>query len=186
MRSAARLNRHSLAVVFGGLLGCVLLVVSAWPVSPERAQARALARWGARPFRGYRITVQIQRPDAFCLQELEVRGDGTARALRDTCGTLWFSRLSVARLFEFGSRAVQAPSCYPSPQLCTCQQLRVGLVRYDQMFGYPTVIDYEGRLRPNLLGLDYWQFLWQQHRTPNCEPASRPVRLTVIALSPLP
>lgn len=186
MGSRAQLNRRRLAVVLGGLLACALLALSVWPVSPDRAQAQALARWDARPFRSYRIAVQIQRSDALCLQELEVRGDGTASALRDTCGASWFSRLSVARLFDFGSRAEQAPSCYPSPQLCTCQQLRVGLVQYDQRLGYPALIDYERRLRPNLLSVDYWQFLWQQRRAPNCEPASRPVRLTVIALSPLP
>jgi hypothetical protein len=186
MRLRAQLNRRWLAVVLGGLLGCALLATLAWPVPPDRVQAQAHARWEARPFSNYQITVQIQRSDTFCLQELEVGGDGAARPLRDTCGSSWFSRLSVARLFDFGSRADQAPSCYPSAQLCTCQQLRIGQVKYDQTLGYPVVVDYERRLRPNLLGLDYWQFLWQQHRIPNCEPSSRPVRLTVVALTPIP
>ncbi len=173
----------------GGLVllmaGCVLLAAFAWPASPEQQRDAARRLWDARSFASYRILVQVERADTLCLQELEIRDERSTATIRDTCGSSWFSQLSVSRLFEFTTRVEQTPSCYPSSQLCTCQQLRVGQVAYDPQSGYPTLIDYDRRIRPNPVSPDFWRRTLESRRPPSCEPASRVVRITVLALDPI-
>lgn len=167
------------------VISCASLAAFAWPVSPEQQRDAARRLWEARTFSHYRILVQVERANMLCLQELEIRDERSTSTIRDTCGAAWFSQLSVARLFEFTSRVEQIPSCYPSAQFCTCQQLRVGEVRYDPQIGYPTLIDYDRRIRPNPVSPDFWRRTIESRRPPNCEPASRVVRITVLALTPL-
>ncbi|GAB4194208.1 MAG: hypothetical protein OHK0022_09970 [Roseiflexaceae bacterium] len=188
MHQGAQRRRGWLAVAGSLVLlvaGCALLAAFAWPVSPEQQRDTARQLWDTRTFSHYRILVQVERADTLCLQELEIRDERSTSTIRDTCGSSWFSQLSVSRLFEFTSRIEQTPSCYPSSQLCTCQQLRVGQVHYDPQLGYPILIDYDRRIRPNPISPDFWRRALESRRPPSCEPASRIVRITVLSLVPI-
>lgn len=180
-----RLRPIPIVTVLFFLTSCALLAAFGLPHSPNAVLSAAEQRWEGRGFANYRIVVQVERSGVACTQELEVRGNRQPFAVRDTCGSSWFSQLSVPRLFDYSTRVAQAPTCYPSSQLCPCQQLRVGRVVYDPQLGYPSLIDYERRVRPNIISLDYWRRAWDQRKLPNCDPGTRNIRITVLSLKPV-
>lgn len=162
-----------------------LLGMMPWPQTRHDQRLGAETLWNTRPFANYRVTVQIERLQHVCFQELEVQGD-KVHTLNDTCDMSWLASMTVSRLFELSSWMEQGPDCYPSVGNCSCQRVRLGRIAYDPQLGYPREIVWQRKVQANVDHLDFWQRLWEAQSLPNCSAAMRPVRIVVLSLAPLP
>lgn len=153
-------------------------------LSRTSLRLQAQARWSARPFENYRVTVRVESQSRTCFQEVEVRG---ARSIltRDSCRTFWLSALSVARLFDLSTRLERPPECSPGAQNCACQRLRVGSASFDPQLGFPRQVSLQRWARPNPGHFDFWRGLFEKRALPSCGAAGALVRLSVVALVPI-
>ncbi|MBC8078146.1 MAG: hypothetical protein H7Y32_18860 [Chloroflexales bacterium] len=175
----------------GALLLIVLCVLPAGvafaataPLARTPLRLAAQARWSARPFENYRITVRVESQNRACFQEVEIRGARNA-ITRDSCRTFWLSALSVARLFDLSSRLERPPECSPVVQSCACQRLRIGAASFDERLGFPTQVSLQRWVRPNPGHFDFWRQLFEKRALPACGASGALVRLTVVALTPI-
>jgi hypothetical protein len=166
-------------------LSCTLMGMATLPRSLASQRLASLDRWRSQAPQHYRVVVQVGFAGRTCLQEIEVRGEWRS-TLHDTCGSSWLSTLSISRLFELGERLERPAECFPSSRNCVCQRVRIGEITYDQDLGFPGSIAWRRELRPNWQHPDYLLRLWETRELPNCSAPYRPLRLTVISLTPLP
>lgn len=118
----------------------------------------ARARWEARNFDAYTLTLRQETRDGICEQQIATRGEQAVQASHNSCGQppSW----TVTRLLNWIVELERAPSvCYPSPKDCACQVTARTSVSYDETLGYPRTIVYEWRSRANLLNSAYWRLL---------------------------
>ena len=178
-------GRRSLFVLAALLFAGALLGMMPWPETRRSQRMEAQELWETRPFKNYRVMVEIERMQRICFQEIEVR-DHRVRAINDTCDISWLSSMTVPRLFEFSSWMERAPDCYPSSGNCPCQRLRVGRIQYDPVLGDPQEIAWQRQVQANVDHLDFWRRLWEGRTLPNCNTTARPIRIVVLSLVPLP
>ncbi|MFO7166724.1 MAG: hypothetical protein DIU80_001720 [Chloroflexota bacterium] len=175
----------TLAGVLLAVLSCTLMGMAALPDTPSSRREANESLWRSHALAHYRVVVQVVINERICLQEIEVRGDWKS-IQRDTCGSTWLSTLSVSRLFELGARLEHPAECFPSNRNCVCQRMRTGRIEYDSELGFPDTILWRRELRPNWHHPAYLMRLWETRKLPNCTAPARPLRLTVISLTPLP
>ncbi len=156
-----------------------LSVVSA----PQRLEAQR--RWSARSFASYRIAIRVDFGGNICAQELETKGEFLRRVLHNNCRPNWLGLTTVARLFEIDERLDRPQPCYSLSQICSCARVRQGEIAYDTQLGFPAMIVYRREIRPNLLHADYWRRLLDTRQLPNCGPMNQPVRIAVVAITPI-
>jgi hypothetical protein len=166
-------------------LACGCLGWLALPDAALATRTEAQARWAARPFTNYRITVRVESSGNICSQELEAAGDRIHRIVANNCRMSWLSLMTVGRLFEISERIEQPAPCYPTVQACLCNRVRVGEVSYDAQLGYPTTIAYRREVRPNMTHAEYWKRLLQTGRFPLCSTPDQDVQITITSLTPV-
>jgi hypothetical protein len=176
-------------IVLIGILGLLMVSGAAVGLAAPAAslsdlRAAAQKRWQGQPISGYRATVQIERPDDLCLQELEVRGS-LVNVVRDTCRPSWLSRMTVSRLFELSQRLDLPSECFPSNQDCSCRRVRIGQAVYDEQLGYPLVLEWRRELQPYWQHIDYWGSVLSKGALPSCGPAVMATRVVVLSLTPM-
>jgi hypothetical protein len=184
MRSGRLIVRAVVAVVTALVLSCALMAV-AIPETRGTRRASSVERWDARPFRDYRVVVQVSFTGRTCFQEIEVR-DGAEYLAYDSCGSSWLATLSVSRLFELSQRLERPAECFPSSRNCVCHRLRVGSIHYDEELGFPTTITWRRELRANWQHPDYVVRLIETRDLPNCASPNRALNLSVVSLTALP
>ncbi len=118
----------------------------------------ARARWAARGFDAYTLTLRQETRVGVCEQQIETQGERATRAARNSCGQP--PNWTVTRLLNWIVELERTPSrCYPSLGSCACQVTANTVVSYDAELGYPRTIVYEWRSRPNLVNPAYWRML---------------------------
>jgi hypothetical protein len=162
--------------------------------SPQAADlAAARARWQARPFTAYRMTLTLYEPGppGGCQQALVIRNEQVAEVIRDECQR-YRDPMTISDLFT---------SIAPDPQHITmmsgldpcqvgndCRRVREVQVVYDPLLGYPHMLRVTEQHRPN-----WWHpFTWQHilaHGSPPDYPmlgGSFDQHIVVESLTPLP
>jgi hypothetical protein len=174
-------------LLIGSLVSLVLggLGIVAWslPHSREEQRLAAQRRWEARPFSAYRVTVEIERLNTTCIEDLEVRG-AEIRVIQDSCAIGWLPDMIVPNLFQLGARLERGPECFP-PAGCSCARVRSGRVTYDKQLGFPREISIRRYYRPSWHQLDYWRYSWRNWELPSCSTSIGGLNARVLALTPL-
>ncbi|HWQ14424.1 MAG TPA: DUF6174 domain-containing protein [Roseiflexaceae bacterium] len=173
--------RRSAAALLALLaLACPLAALAAYgPLSPRaRALAAAEARWRARPFAAYVMSLE----ELNCGLDVEVRDERVVRA------ALW-SRCqrdarTVSELFALVRRdGARGARCIT--QGCACDdRLRVD-AEFDPALGYPRRIEVRVAAEPNWLHLDTWRYMAANGRPPACAMMQGDKLIRVLALTPL-
>lgn len=167
------------------IASCVAISALLWSTTTSPQRREAQRRWSARPFASYRIAIRVDFGGAFCAQELETRGEYLRRVLYNNCRPNWLGLTTVARLFEIDAQLDRPQPCYALSQVCSCAQVRQGEVTYDSRLGFPAMIAYRREIRPNFLHADYWRRLFDTRQFPSCGPINQPVRIAVVAITPI-
>jgi hypothetical protein len=140
------------------LISCAGLTMLRGPAAAGESVDQARARWAARGFDAYTLSLRQETRVGVCDQEIEARGEQAVQATRNTCGQP--PNWTVTRLLNWIVELEREPShCYPSPGSCACQITASTMVTYDSQIGYPRQIVYEWRSRPNLINPDFWRLL---------------------------
>lgn len=151
----------------------------------QQAHAAALLRWDRQSIESYRILVTVRLAATSCIQDLEVQDGQAVRVLRDTCNRAWLGKLTVNRLFELSALYNEPGRCFPSRFRCPCHRVRIGTIAYDATTGYPKLINWRRELRPNWLGLDYWERRVTLRPFDVCGNLRQQLDIQVLAIDPL-
>lgn len=174
--------------------GLFLLVVGLVPdptsllsTPPKTLRITAHERWTARPFRDYRVMVQMWKANHTCRQELTVQGS-YIEIDQNTCGMFWLPLMTVERLFERSTSLEAGSRCYASVQGpdCACQLMAMGAAVYDDQWGYPRVFTLDYTTVPALYHPDYWRRTWELRAEPQCAPPPETQKFAVLSFVPLP
>jgi hypothetical protein len=170
-----------LALVAFGSGVTLMQTPSLEPLTRQQAQGR----WDARPYRDYRLVVQIERLEVTCFQELNVRVGREVEVVRDTCQQSWLSRMTIARMFELSERLDLPPECFPSSSDCACQRVRVGQTEFNSELGYPVRLEWQRVLQPHWQHVDYWRTAIERRALPSCSSTVQPIRITLLHIAAL-
>jgi len=133
-----RLALGSIAVIVLSLIACSSVVLVASDLADPlgaRALAAAEARWRARPFQHYQMTVDVGGDLAFCTQTVEVHGGTVMTVLADSCmASMPTPPQSVDQIFETLRPYTQEFVCGPNG--CGCDWMKLEAA-YDKTLGYP-------------------------------------------------
>jgi len=184
------------------LLLLLLLLVSiggGWWVFATRPSlqaaelAAARARWQARPFTTYRLTLTRYEPGppGGCQQDLIIRDEQVAEVIRDACQR-YRDPMTVSDLFASIESDPQHITMMSGLDPCQvgndCRRVREVQVVYDPVLGYPRTLRVTEQNRPN-----WWHpFTWQhilEHGSPPDYPmlgGSFDQHIVVESLTPLP
>lgn len=144
-----------------------------------RAIAEAEARWRARPFRAYVMSIE----ELNCGLDVEVRDERVVRV------TLWNRCVrdgrTISELFAVARRDGDTGArCIA--QGCACDDRLHVSAEYDPALGYPRWIEVRVRAEPNWLHPDAWRYLVASGRPPACAMMEGNKVIRVLSLTPLP
>ncbi len=141
--------------------------------APQAADlAAARARWQARPFSAYRLTLTIYEPGppGGCQQELVIRDEQVARVIRNACQR-YRDPMTVSDLFTSIAADPQRITMMSGLDSCqvgsVCLRVREVQVTYDSLLGYPHMLRVTEQNRPNWRHPATWQHLLQHGRPPD-------------------
>jgi hypothetical protein len=162
--------------------------------------AAARARWQARPFTAYRLTLTLYEPGppGGCQQELVIRNKQVVEVIWNTCPR-YRDPMTVSDLFA--SIESDFASIESDPQHITmmsgldpcqwgndCRRVREVQVVYDPLLGYPRMLRVTEQNRPNWWHPATWQYILE-HGSPPDYPmlgGSFNQHIVVESLTPLP
>ncbi len=156
------MNRRRRWIVGGAgvvalLLGWTLITLvlgRATVPATEAAFRAATARWAARPFTRYQLTVVETHNVAPCTHTAEIADEQVVRVIATTCTAPWQrSPRSVTALFAELEPYTRGTTCGPNG--CDCDRLVLD-VTYDRQWGYPRTAQVQLVGRPWWLGLRKW------------------------------
>jgi hypothetical protein len=163
--------------------------------SPQAADlAAARARWQARPFTAYRLTLTLYEPagpPGGCQQEFVIRDEQVAEVIRDECQR-YRNSMTVSDLFTILEPHPEYATSMTIKGFCTvgreCLRVREVQVFYDPVLGYPRTLRVTERLAPNWWHPATWQYILEHGRPPTFVMfgGSFNNHIVVESLTPLP
>lgn len=171
-----RIRRWLLLAVLLLVVGCgvgsfVLLCSSA----AARDLAAARARWQARPFGAYRLTLTLYEPapPGGCRQELIIHDEQVVEVIADGC-TRFKDPMTVRNLFTIIEPDPQYTTMRTALDPCNvgaeCVRVKKIQATYHPQLGYPQTMVVRYRLQANWQHLDNWTHLFRHGRFPSYEP----------------
>jgi hypothetical protein len=146
----------------GALLLLLLAIFSLLrqPVAAQPSLVEARRIWMLQPPERYQLSVIQQTVRGSCEFEALVDGEQVVELAND-CGnpTQW----TVPQLFRWLAELEREQTrCYPSTNMCACYGASTTRIDYDPERGFPRLVEYEWRKRPNLTNAAFYRSLFDQ------------------------
>lgn len=174
-------------------IGGVVAFLALRPSPAERELAAARARWQARPFAAYRLTLRVYdpAPPGGCQQDLIIRNEQVVEVLRNECQR-FRDPMTVSSLFAMIEPDEQWATTTTALDPCLvgseCERVRDVQVSYDPLLGYPQTVIVREDYKTNWMHPMNWQELLRYGHGPVYSFRLSPFagHVEVEALVPLP